>query len=209
MKKIIIIVCVLLSFSIAQAAQLNNDQIQPNTFTTPAMTSQEVLVHNESASAHSNQFSNYYAKAQTEATVETIIYDKAQAKKWYVSNMATGDKTGEVLIDGMAASCAVGEALYLSSSGWNKAKADADTTLPALGLCVETGTGSREILLRGIVRNTSWSFTKGAKIYLSSATAGAITATKPTTTNHYVQIIGLALDVDRVFFFFDSAYVKN
>lgn len=123
-------------------------------------------------------------------------------------SMANGDYTGEVMLDTMTASATVGECLYRKSDGWAIAKADSATTLPALGLCVETGTGSRKVLTHGIVRNTSWSFTAGQKIYVSAGTAGAITSTAPSTATNHIQVIGVALSATVVYFFFDSTYVE-
>lgn len=178
-------------------------------------------------------FTNYYTKAQTNSTIENAIaaatasidlstYStttqmnaaiasatlECQAKTWTPLSMANGDYTGEVMVDGMAASATVGQCLYLASGGWTIAKADSATTIPAKGLCVETGTGNRKVLLRGIVRNSGWSFTKGQKIYVSAATAGAITATAPNSTGNQVQIIGVALSADTVFFDFNTTFVE-
>lgn len=121
-----------------------------------------------------------------------------------ISTMLNGDYTGEVIVDGMAASATVGQCLYLASGGWTIAKADAIATLPALGLCVETGTGNRKVLTHGFIRNTSWSFTKGNRIYVSPSTAGAITATRPSTGGQFIQAIGVALSADVVYFSFDD-----
>lgn len=55
------------------AQQINDGQVKAGAFASPAMTSQEVLVHNESATAHSNQFTDYYNKTQTESTVAVMM----------------------------------------------------------------------------------------------------------------------------------------
>jgi len=148
-----------------------------------------------------------YSKAAVDSAIAAAT-SETQAKTWYPLNMAYNDYTGEVIVDGMAASATVGQCLYLASGGWTIAKADSATTIPAKGLCVETGTGNRKVLIRGIVRNSGWSFTKGQKIYVSAATAGAITATAPSSTGQQVQIIGTALSADTVYFYFDGTYVE-
>lgn len=134
---------------------------------------------------------------------------ECQAKTWTPLTMANGAYTGEVAILDMAASCSVYEVLYGTSSGMNKAKADVYTTLPVIGMCVETGTGNRKVLLRGFIRNTSWSFTKGARIYCSTATAGAITAVAPSAAGSLIQIIGIATAADTIYFNPDSTCVEN
>lgn len=146
---------------------------------------------------------NYSTTAQMNSAIASAT-SETQAKIWYPLNMAYNDYTGEVIVDGMAASATVGQCLYLASGGWTVAKADAIGTLPAYGLCVETGTGNRKVLTRGIVRNNGWSFTKGNRIYVSPSTAGAITATRPTTGGQFIQAIGVALSADTVYFKFDD-----
>lgn len=100
----------------------------------------------------------------------------------------------------MAVSCSVGDALYLKSTGYDKAKADADTTLPCCAMCLETGTGSKKVLKVGFIKNTSWNFTVGAQIYVSAATAGAVTATKPETEGNRINPVGVAVAADTIWF---------
>jgi hypothetical protein len=108
--------------------------------------------------------------------------------------------TGITSTETMAADCAVGDVLYLSSTGYNKAKADADATLPCCAMCLETGTGSKKVLRVGFIKNTAWSFTVGAQVYVSTATAGAITATKPVTTGNRINPVGVAVAADTIWF---------
>lgn len=110
------------------------------------------------------------------------------------------DYTGITSTETMAASCAVGEVLYLSATGYNKAKADLDATLPCCAICLETGTGAKKTLKVGFIKNTSWSFTKGNQVYVSAATAGAITSTKPTTTGNRINPVGVAIAADIIWF---------
>lgn len=133
---------------------------------------------------------------------------ECQAKTWTPLVMADGAYTGEVIIDTVAASQTVYNVVYSSSTGWAAAKADADSTLPALGMALETGTGDKKILLRGIVKNTSWNFTKGNLIYVSTATAGAVTAVKPSATGNRVQIIGVALSANVILFNPTSLWIE-
>jgi hypothetical protein len=153
--------------------------------------------------------SNYYTKAQTESTVAVMIKDNAQAKYWYPLNMVNGDYTGEVIIDSIETSMTAYTAVYYGATGFANAKADSYTTLPAIGLILETGTGNKKILLRGILRNDAWDWTKGGRVYVSAATAGALTQTAPTTATQLVQIIGVALSSDEVLLMPDTTCVEN
>ena len=94
-------------------------------------------------------------------------------------------------------STGVGCPLYMAADGhWDEADADAVATAPALGLAMETGTGSKKVLLWGIMRNDGWDFTTGpgelSLVYLS-ATVGTLTQTAPSGTGDVIQAVGSAL----------------
>jgi hypothetical protein len=172
------------------------------------MTKYYVNTSSQLTTSHTGNI-NYYVGMALDAT--SILIDGAgqyQTSQYNIPSIVVGDIWGETIVDAMAASATVGQVLYLASGGWTIAKADAAATMPALGLCVETGTGNRKILTRGFARVSGWSFTKGQKIYVSAATAGSFTATAPAATGQQVQIIGVALSTDIVYFFFDSTYVE-
>jgi hypothetical protein len=69
-----------------------------------------------------------------------------------------------------------------------------------LGLSLNTGsitaTTNVDVLLFGFVKNTSWSWTQGDPIYLSSTTGG-ISSTKPGSG--YTCQVGIAVDTDIIF----------
>ena len=56
------------------------------------------------------------------------------------------------------------------------------------------------ILLHGIVRNDSWSWTRGQTLYASASTAGDITATAPSSTNNVVVPVAIAIEADMIYF---------
>jgi len=63
-----------------------------------------------------------------------------------------------------------------------KAKADADGTKRTIGPALEAYVTDEEgfFVLEGRQTKTGWSFTSNGEIYLSDATAGAVTQTAPT-----------------------------
>ena len=61
----------------------------------------------------------------------------------------------------------------------------------------DTATGT--ILLQGFIRDDTWNWTTGSPLYLSE-TAGAMTHTAPTTDGAFVQVVGVALEPDVVYF---------
>lgn len=85
---------------------------------------------------------------------------------------------------------------FVGSDGTNKtvAKAiasNASQTDTVLGVAAETTTGGNKAFLCtfGLVRNIDTNhLTEGAQVYLSAATAGELTATRPSLPNHVARI---------------------
>lgn len=119
-----------------------------------------------------------------------------------------GAYSGIISSEAMSASCAVGDVLYLSTTGYNKAKADVDATLPCCAMCIEAGTGTRKTMKMGFIKNTAWAFTVGQQVYVSPTTAGAITATKPVTSGQRINPVGVAVAADTIFFNPSAVFVE-
>lgn len=98
---------------------------------------------------------------------------------------------------------AFGDILYLkfSDGKWWKAKADSYATTPGMRMALATITANNSgiLLVKGNVRYDSWSLSD-SRVYTSSATAGAITSTKPSTTGNQIQLVGIALTSTTLFF---------
>lgn len=96
-----------------------------------------------------------------------------------------------------------GDVLYLkfSDGKWWKAKADAYATTPALRMAMASisANASGVLLIEGNVRYDSWSFT-ASNVWLSAATAGAITTTQPSTTGNQIQYLGVAKTSTKMYF---------
>jgi hypothetical protein len=98
----------------------------------------------------------------------------------------------------------VGAPLFMASDGHlEAADADSVTTAPCIALATETGTGSKKVLLHGVLRNDSWNWTVGpgtsGLIYISTST-GVLTQTKPSGTDDVIQPVGWALSDDCMYF---------
>jgi hypothetical protein len=82
-----------------------------------------------------------------------------------------------------------------------EADASAYATARVIGIAPvaisDTATGT--ILLHGFIRDDTWTWTTGSTLYLSE-TAGAMTHTAPTTDGAFVQVVGVALSPDVVYF---------
>jgi len=105
-----------------------------------------------------------------------------------------GVETIEAIFDSTAAK---GDVIYVSSNGHvDLAQADGDPQARAIGLALDDvlSGASGDYVTSGPFTNTAWSLTPGSIYYLAPTTvAGGITATFPTTSGHYVIIIGTAL----------------
>lgn len=107
-----------------------------------------------------------------------------------------------------ANSYGIGGLLVLSSDGnWDDADADAEATVGQLAIALEAGTGTKALLLSGIMRDDTWNFTPGVQLYVST-TLGEITETAPSASGDFVQVVGYALTADIIVFNPSPDYVE-
>jgi hypothetical protein len=97
-----------------------------------------------------------------------------------------------------------GQLLYFNwtDKEWKLAKANASTTMPGLRIALESKTDGQtcKMLVKGYIRDdTDFEFA-GSMVYVSAATAGAMTSTAPSTTGQQVQRVGVAKSADILFF---------
>jgi len=99
-----------------------------------------------------------------------------------------------------------GDMVYFDGTDWELADAD-DNTKYAEAVAVNSyASGDVGVLCRsGIIRDTDAPFTQGNTMYLS-ATAGAITATRPTGAENLMQVVGFCIDTSRVVFEIKAPY---
>jgi hypothetical protein len=91
-------------------------------------------------------------------------------------------------------------ALHIDTDGnWIDAHADAAADMPCMALAIESGTGSKKLLLRGFARNDAWNWTQGGAIYVSPGTSGGLTQTAPGS-GEFQQIVGFAKSADVIYF---------
>jgi len=97
-----------------------------------------------------------------------------------------------------AAATSVGQVGYIDSNGmFALALATGTGTIPAVLCAVDACEANRGGRFRpwGVVVNKDWSWTAGNKLYLSTATAGALTASAPTT---YILPVAVALSATAI-----------
>lgn len=127
----------------------------------------------------------------------------------YTTNLNNLQFSGDYIqLNVIENSIGVGAALTMNDSGSIiQATADATSTFELCQfIALETGTGNKYVLMKGLLRNTSWSFTPGNLIYLST-TSGMMTQTQPSGSGEKIQIIGSALTSDIIYFNPDKTWL--
>ena len=106
------------------------------------------------------------------------------------------------------ASAAFGDLVYLANADdrWEKTDANAEGTSGdvMLGIVISAGSSDGDagvVMLQGFLKLTAWNFPLGGDALYVSETAGAMTATRPTTASTIVRVVGYAgVDADTVYF---------
>jgi hypothetical protein len=107
----------------------------------------------------------------------------------------------------------IGAPLFMAADGHlDTANATTSATAPCVALAMETGTGSKKILLHGVLRVDAWNWTTGpgtnGLIYVSLIT-GTLTQTPPSATDQVIQPIGWALSDDCIYFTPSMMYLTH
>ena len=85
-----------------------------------------------------------------------------------------------------------GAILYEASDGhYDEADASAIATCGFPVIALETGTGSKKVLIDGWIKNAAWTWTVGGDIFISETTGG-LTQTAPTTLDSVSRKVGKA-----------------
>lgn len=81
---------------------------------------------------------------------------------------------------------------------FDEADASSVDNIKMLVMALEAGTGSKKVLLKGQICDTSWNWSSGA-VY-ASETSGELTQTIPCTEDSAVVVVGWALSADTIYF---------
>lgn len=101
----------------------------------------------------------------------------------------------------------IGRLLKPSGDG-NLDRADKDYNERAVAISLESGTGDKKVLLLGIIRNDEWGFGSyiGKPVYLSGT--GVVSATPPTVAGDFVQVVGVVLASNKIYFNPDMTMIE-
>ena len=127
----------------------------------------------------------------------------------YTTNLNDLQFTGDyIYLNVIENSVGIGATLSMDSSG-NLIESVADSTSFILCqyLACEIGTGNNIVLMKGLLRNSSWSFIPGQPIFLSTS-SGQLTQSRPTNPGEIIQVIGVALTSDIIRFEPDMTWLE-
>ncbi len=116
------------------------------------------------------------------------------------ASLSADGKYSGITCDGVIgyASAAFGELVYLATGDgrWEKTDADAEATAGDVELAMVISSGSSDgdgcvILKYGYIREDDWNWTSpGDTLYIDTATAGGMTATRPSGSSDIVRVVG-------------------
>jgi len=138
------------------------------------------------------------------AVVGTTNAQTLSGKKYQLNDALESDHTAEgfIINDTAGENLVFGDVVYQKSDGkWWKSDADTSTTMPIAGMAIATinADAAGEILINGIARDDTWTWTVGGVIY-GGITAGALTQIAPTGSGDQVQVVGFAMTADIMLF---------
>ncbi len=116
---------------------------------------------------------------------------------------------GDIVTFGSAATSIATFSTYYFTAVSTWAITDADAAASSTGLVSMAlgDTVAEGMLLRGYVENTSWSWTIGGALYLSTI-AGGITQSAPTGTLDIIRIVGYALSSNTIYWCPDNTWIE-
>jgi hypothetical protein len=89
-------------------------------------------------------------------------------------------------------SVGIGAGLYLNADGtYYESDATSSATAPCSAIALETGTGTKWVLTTGYIRNDTWAWTVGSRLFLT-ATPGVFSHTAPSASGNQIQVVGIA-----------------
>jgi hypothetical protein len=159
------------------------------------MQSQRGLTTGTGAEVHAT------SPTMTSPTINTgMTLGDACAVLWDIAPATTGTWSGDTESGTTGESVAIYGLVYMNSDGlWWKADADSISTMPVQAIAtaaINTTTGV--LLRRGVIKNTSWTWTVGGLLYCG--TDGLLTQTAPSGEFDVIQVVGIALTADTVYF---------
>ena len=131
----------------------------------------------------------------------------ADGKDVHLTSTQTNDNYSGVTAtfsNATGSTIAKGKAVYISGDNQIAlARANADSTMPAIGIAIAdiANSGTGKVLLSGFIHDSDiLDCAIGGEMYVSEDTAGALTKTLPASSGDRVQVVGVGLHADKMFF---------
>ena len=156
-------------------------------------------------SAGDSLISTFDSSGLTMSTADNVILGDGGNVNISAPLLPTTDHTTSGLTAQMLAGGAIGamDLVCIHSTTQEIVVADASAVATARTIGIAPAAISDEatgtVLLQGFIRDDTWDWTTGSPLYLSE-TAGDMTHTAPTTDGAFVQVVGVALEPDVVYF---------
>jgi len=160
--------------------------------------------------------SNFATEVYVDAVdLQTVVNVGQSATN--IGRLTLDSKLADHQASGLSFFSAVGETvafpnvLYCKNDAeFYKADASTNTMVPVSVMALQSKTNGQtcELFYSGLVRDDSWSWTKGGILYLSE-TAGAMTQIMPTGTYRQVQKMGHAINTNTIFFHPDLTVIER
>lgn len=146
-----------------------------------------------------------YTDAEAVAAAEAAGLDLASGRYVNITSILTANNTWSGLTAILTAGevLALGDIVHVLAADSEVYGADADltTTMPAIAMatCATTNGNPFEFLLIGFMRFDTWTWTPGSLLY-ASITAGDMSHTAPVGAGDQVQVVGIAITANIVYF---------
>jgi hypothetical protein len=138
----------------------------------------------------------------------TVTFSSAETGTIICISGSSGRSDVTIKVKAAAGGLSAYNVIYKNSNAdeYDKADVTSESTMPACGIMltnlVAGNTG--DALIVGEVSNSSWSWSIGGKIYVS--TSGGLTQTPPSGSGKVVQVVGYAKNATTVVFNFNNIY---
>lgn len=152
-----------------------------------------------------------YDMDQDVLTTSNVTYGEANVtSKFYLGTQLTVNATIDVNFEWSGISAVLragepidqGDLLYIGISGnLRETDADSNVSVPCVALALEDIANGQLglVLMQGWVYNSAWSLAEGDYVFVSTAT-GELTPTPPAGAGDQIQVIGIGLTEDLLWF---------
>jgi len=123
------------------------------------------------------------------------------------TELSTSGGYGDVVTFGSGGGVTFSCYYFTSGSAWSLSDSNGVATSTGMLAIALGNTVASGMLLRGYVRNDSWTFATASAVYLNS-TAGALSNTAPTAANDVIRIVGFAISRTVIFFCPDNTWIE-